>query len=104
MRTPPDLSVSDGDIALAELSEQYPPLISAIGMATRIKNYYRRPEVSKFNSVTLAVSVRLSVHFTLTASGEESRPSAQIWRDNLCSDDIFLLPWAAATRTDTDQL
>ena len=47
MRTPQDLSVSDGDIALAELSEQYPPLISTIGMATRIKNYYRRPEVHK---------------------------------------------------------
>lgn len=46
MRTPHDLSVCDGDIILAELSEQYPPLITAIGMATRIKNYYRRPEVT----------------------------------------------------------
>ena len=46
MRTPQDLSVCDGNIVLSELSEQYPPLITAIGMATRIKNYYRRPEVT----------------------------------------------------------
>lgn len=46
MRTAKDVSVCDGDIVLAELSEQYPPLINAIGMATKIKNYYRRPEVS----------------------------------------------------------
>ena len=73
MRTPHDLSVSDGDIALAELSEQYPPLISTIGMATRIKNYYRRPEVHKSCFVTPEkkdrFNVCLSVYFTLTASG-----------------------------------
>ncbi len=59
MRTPQDLSISDGDIALAELSEQYPALISTMGMATRIKNYYRRPEVLKPLSIVLAVSVSL---------------------------------------------
>ena len=46
MRTPEDVSVCDGGIVLAEYSEQYPPLISTIGMATKVKNYYRRPEVS----------------------------------------------------------
>ena len=48
MRTPQDVSVCDGDIILAEYSEQYPPLMSTIGMATKIKNYYRRPEVGNF--------------------------------------------------------
>ena len=46
MRTPEDVSVCDGGIVLAEYSEQYPPLISTIGMATKVKNYYRRPEVN----------------------------------------------------------
>lgn len=46
MRTPEDLSACDGHMVLAEYSEQYPPLISAIGLATKIKNYYRRSEVS----------------------------------------------------------
>jgi hypothetical protein len=66
MRTPQDLSVTDGDIALAELSEQYPALISTMGMATRIKNYYRRPEVLKSLSVPLAVSVNICLLVSLS--------------------------------------
>lgn len=46
MRTPEDLSACDGHLILAEYSEQFPPLLSAIGLATKIKNYYRRSEVS----------------------------------------------------------
>lgn len=52
MRSPQDLSVSDGDIVLAELSEQHPPLITATGMATKIKNYYRRPEVTDLRALS----------------------------------------------------
>ncbi len=37
-----DLSTMNGDIILAEYSEQYPPLLMQIGMATKIKNYYKR--------------------------------------------------------------
>jgi transcription initiation factor TFIID subunit 1 len=37
-----DLSTMTGDIILAEYSEQYPPLLMQIGMATKIKNYYKR--------------------------------------------------------------
>ena len=32
----------DGELILAEYSEQYPPLINQVGMATKIKNYYKR--------------------------------------------------------------
>ena len=42
MRTPQDLSSMDGDMVLAEYSEEYPPLINQIGMASKIKNYYKR--------------------------------------------------------------
>lgn len=45
MRTPQDLSSCDGHLVLAEYSEQYPPLLSAVGLATKVKNYYRRSEV-----------------------------------------------------------
>lgn len=45
MRSPEDLSSYDGLLLLAEYSEQYPPLMNAIGLATKIKNYYRRSEV-----------------------------------------------------------
>ncbi|XP_068208830.1 transcription initiation factor TFIID subunit 1 [Palaemon carinicauda] len=42
MRTPEDLTGKDGDIILLEYCEEYPPLLSQVGMATRIKNYYKR--------------------------------------------------------------
>ncbi|KAG5445975.1 Transcription initiation factor TFIID subunit 1 [Clonorchis sinensis] len=41
MRTPADLSGTDGDVVLCEFSEEYPPLMTQIGMASRIINYYR---------------------------------------------------------------
>lgn len=42
MRTPEDLTGKDGDLILTEYSEEYPPLLMQVGMASKIKNYYRR--------------------------------------------------------------
>ncbi|XP_069947042.1 transcription initiation factor TFIID subunit 1 isoform X2 [Cherax quadricarinatus] len=42
MRTPEDLTGKDGDIVLLEYCEEYPPLLSQVGMSTRVKNYYKR--------------------------------------------------------------
>ncbi|KAF8778138.1 transcription initiation factor TFIID subunit 1-like [Argiope bruennichi] len=42
MRTLSDLSGRDGTLVLFEFSEEHPPLLSQVGMASRIKNYYRR--------------------------------------------------------------
>ena len=42
MRTPEDLSACDGEMILVEYSEEFPPLVGQIGMASRIKNYYKR--------------------------------------------------------------
>ena len=75
MRTPQDVSVCDGNIVLAELSEQYSPLISTIGMATKIKNYYRRPEVNQL----LKKKVALVMSVVYTASSEEPCPQTKIW-------------------------
>ena len=47
MRQPEDVSACDGHLVLAEYSEEHPPLVMATGMATKMKNYYRRPEVHK---------------------------------------------------------
>lgn len=46
MRTPQDLTGRDGDLILAEYSEEYPPLFMQVGMASKIKNYYKRVSVS----------------------------------------------------------
>lgn len=32
----------DGDIVLMEYMEEYPPLLSLVGMASKIKNYFKR--------------------------------------------------------------
>lgn len=42
MRTAQDLTGKDGDLILAEYSEENPPLLMQVGMATKIKNYYKR--------------------------------------------------------------
>ncbi|XP_058465400.1 transcription initiation factor TFIID subunit 1 isoform X2 [Malaya genurostris] len=42
MRTPEDLSGRDGELILVEFCEEHPPLMNQVGMATKIKNYYKR--------------------------------------------------------------
>lgn len=42
MRTPQDLTGMDGELILVEYSEEYPPLLNQVGMASKIKNYYKR--------------------------------------------------------------
>ena len=42
MRTPGDLTGRDGEIILAEYCEEWPPLLSQVGMNSRLRNYYRR--------------------------------------------------------------
>jgi hypothetical protein len=49
MRTPQDLTSMDGDLVLAEYSEEYPPLLSQVGMASKIKNYYKRVSIVLFH-------------------------------------------------------
>ena len=45
MRSPEDLSATDSHLVLMEYCEEHPPLVMATGISTKIKNYYRRPEV-----------------------------------------------------------
>ena len=41
MRTAEDLSGCDGELILVEFCEEYPPLMSAIGMCSKLLNYYQ---------------------------------------------------------------
>lgn len=49
MRTPQDLTGKDGDLILAEYSEENGPLMMQVGMATKIKNYYKRVSLRKLS-------------------------------------------------------
>ena len=69
MRRPEDLSCCDGELVLAEYCEQHPPLMSAIGLATKIKNYYRRSEVCSWVGVVHAGGYPIVI---VPAASEES--------------------------------
>ncbi|KAJ0177252.1 hypothetical protein K1T71_007261 [Dendrolimus kikuchii] len=45
MRSPEDLSGRDGELILVEFCEEHPPLISQVGMCSKIKNYYKRTAI-----------------------------------------------------------
>ncbi|XP_053671796.1 transcription initiation factor TFIID subunit 1 [Anopheles nili] len=42
MRTPEDLTGRDGELILIEFCEEHPPLMNQVGMASKIKNFYKR--------------------------------------------------------------
>lgn len=42
MREVQDLSGKDGTLLLMEYSEEHPPLLNQPGMASKIRNYYKR--------------------------------------------------------------
>ena len=61
MREAKDLSGKDGDLVLFEYIEEYPPLMSFVGMCSKIKNYYKRkpdndkgPKEYKYGELTYA--------------------------------------------------
>ena len=48
MRTAKDLSGCDGELILVEFCEEYPPLMSAVGMCSKLLNYYQgKPNKAK---------------------------------------------------------
>lgn len=61
MRTPEDLTGRDGEIILIEFCEEHPPLMNQVGMASKIKTYYKRkaakdsgPPDFKYGEVAIA--------------------------------------------------
>ena len=81
MRSPEDLTACDGHVTLAEYSEEHPPLVMASGMATKVKNYYRRPEVHIIHIDTIITF--------LIVEGKMWSSYFHIRRDNLHSKYIL---------------
>ena len=42
MKNRKDVSAKDGDLILIEYSEEHPALVSNVGMASKIVNYYKK--------------------------------------------------------------
>ena len=62
VRTQEDLSGKDGDLILAEYSEENPPLLSQVGMATKIINYYQPKAIKKPGAPKLPFGETVYVH------------------------------------------
>ena len=60
MRTCDDLTGKDGDLILCEYSEEHPPLMMQVGMATKMKNFYKR--VSAFHCLVSVYTVVFKGH------------------------------------------
>lgn len=56
MHTAEDLSGRDAELILAEYSEEYPPLLNQVGMATKIKNYMRKKGASQVDQENELIS------------------------------------------------
>ena len=58
MRTPADVTGSDGSLVLFEYCEEYPPVIMAVGMNAKARNYYKRVSESLASTICQALVVR----------------------------------------------
>ena len=65
MRTPEDLTGRDGDLILCEFSEEHPPLMMQVGMATKMKNFFKRVSPKSFYYV---FQIKFSVNLQLLAT------------------------------------
>lgn len=74
MRTPEDLSGRDGELILVEFCEEHPPLISQVGMCSKIKNYYKRT-TSKVGIIHI---INITVLLTRTISYSKSKKKLEI--------------------------
>ncbi|CAL8079003.1 unnamed protein product [Orchesella dallaii] len=61
MRMPEDLTGKDGEMLIIEYCEEHPPLLSQVGMCSKMKNYYKRKPIAdngppqlKFGETTFA--------------------------------------------------
>ncbi|CAH1777107.1 unnamed protein product [Owenia fusiformis] len=89
MRTPQDLTGMDGELILCEYSEEFPPLMMQVGMATKIKNYYKRktgtdntPKEFKFGELAYA-------HTSPFLGGLSPGESIQATENNLFRAPIY---------------
>lgn len=65
MRTAEDLTGRDGDLIMAEYSEEFPPLMMQVGMATKVKNYYKRVNICLIHQVYTKYMNICTKHFIL---------------------------------------
>ncbi|XP_071504650.1 transcription initiation factor TFIID subunit 1-like [Diadema antillarum] len=89
MRTPEDLSGMDGHLILTEYSEEYPPHMMQIGMATRITNYYKRKPSSDAKPPRYDYGETVNVHSSPFLGSLRPGQSLQAFENNLFRAPIY---------------
>ncbi|XP_046853130.1 transcription initiation factor TFIID subunit 1-like isoform X2 [Xenia sp. Carnegie-2017] len=90
MRDATDLSGMDGELILAEYCEEYPPLIMAVGMNTRIINYYKRKHGKDEGAPNFEYGETLYIHQTSPFLGQlKPSESLQALENNLFRAPIY---------------
>lgn len=89
MRTPEDLSGKDGELILAEYSEEHPPLMMQVGMATKIKNYFKRRPGNSANSPDYMYGETTYSHTSPFLGNLAPSQSIQAFENNLFRAPIY---------------
>ncbi|CAB3979442.1 transcription initiation factor TFIID subunit 1 isoform X2 [Paramuricea clavata] len=90
MRDVTDLTGMDGDLILAEYCEEYPPLIMAVGMNTRIIDYYKRKHGKDEGAPNFEYGETLYIHQTSPFLGQlKPGESLQALESNLYRAPIY---------------
>uniref|UniRef100_A0A1I8BD87 Bromo domain-containing protein n=1 Tax=Meloidogyne hapla TaxID=6305 RepID=A0A1I8BD87_MELHA len=90
MREVHDLSGRDGTLLLMEYSEQFPPLLSQPGMASKIRNYYKRKPTKEQETTEYEFGETSFSHtFPFLGKLTASDSSLQVLENNMYRSAIF---------------
>lgn len=89
MRTPEDLSAKDGELVFFEFSEEHPPLMMQIGMASKIRNYYRRKPGKDSVSVEYKYGETAYAHTSPFLGALQPGQSLQAYENNMFRSPIY---------------
>nr|CAD2167564.1 unnamed protein product [Meloidogyne enterolobii] len=92
MREVHDLSGKDGTLLLMEYSEQFPPLLSQPGMASKIRNYYKRKPTKEQETTEYEFGETSFSHtfpFLGKLTSTTTDPSLQVLENNMYRSAIF---------------
>ncbi|XP_067949949.1 transcription initiation factor TFIID subunit 1-like [Watersipora subatra] len=89
MRTPADLSACDGELILAEYSEEFPPVMMQSGMATKIKNYYKRKPGGDNNPATFKYGELAYAHHSPFLGNLNPGQTVQAFENNMFRAPIY---------------
>lgn len=89
MRTAEDLSSKDGELVLFEFSEEHPPLMMQVGMASKIRNYYRRKPGKDTTTTIYKYGETAYTHTSPFLGSLQPGQSLQAYENNLFRSPIY---------------